>query len=238
MIEKELMINGAREMGIGLSGDAVKNLILFSEFLSLRNETMNLTAITDPRGVAVKHFLDSLSLLAVTEIPEGASVIDIGTGAGFPGIPIRLARPDLRLTLLDSLAKRVSFLNDALEVLDIRDVTVLNARAEERGRDPAFREKYDFAVSRAVAPLPALCEYCLPYVRVGGAFLAMKGSGAPAELEAARPAIKALSSELAGVRAVSLPGGVNHAIIVIRKLRHISPEYPRKQSKIVKSPIN
>jgi len=237
MTENELLINGAKEMGIELNEDTVKRFFAFSQFLLLRNKTMNLTAITDPRGIIIKHFLDSLSLLAVTEIPRAASVIDIGTGAGFPGIPLKLARPDLDITLMDSLAKRADFLKAALDVLGIADLKVLNARAEEYGHVPAFREKYDFAVSRAVGSLSVLCEYCLPYVKAGGVFLAMKGSDASLELESARSAIKALSSELAGVRAVNLPDGIKHSVIIIRKLRHISPEYPRKQSKIAKSPI-
>ena len=146
----------------------------YAAFLVERNQKMNLTAITDPYGITVKHFLDSVLPLKFLDIPDSASLIDVGTGAGFPGIPLKIMRPDIKLTLLDSLNKRVNFLSEVCKALDL-EVPCVHARAEEFGRNENYRERYDFSAARAVAAMPVLAEYCLPYVKIGGTFAALKG---------------------------------------------------------------
>ena len=166
--------------GLDMSDALLDQLDVYAEFLVEYNQKVNLTAITDPAGIAVKHFLDSLLLLAAADIPAGASLIDVGTGAGFPGVPVHLMRDDLHLTLLDSLNKRIGFLQELCQRLNV-NASLLHARAEDAGRDPSLREQFDFATARAVASLPVLCEYCLPFVRVGGIFAALKSRNAAEE---------------------------------------------------------
>lgn len=222
--------------GIDLPEGAAAKLWTYAEMLVEKNKVMNLTAITEPEEIAVKHFLDSILPLKQVEIPVGASVIDIGTGAGFPGVVLKIVRPDIKLTLLDSLNKRLVFLKEVCGALKFSDVTLLHARAEEAGRGE-HREKYDFAFARAVAQLNVLCEYCLPYVKVGGCFVAMKGKRAAEELEGAKKAITMLSGKLEGYVGYSLPGGDERGNILIKKISQMSPKYPRQSAKISKNPL-
>jgi 16S rRNA (guanine527-N7)-methyltransferase len=203
---------------------------------------MNLTAITDPVGVAVKHFADSLTVAPL--LPTGEfSLIDVGTGAGFPGVPLALLRPDCRLTLLDSLNKRLVFLETVCRELDL-PVELVHARAEEGGRRPERREQYDVAVARAVAALPVLCEYCLPFVKVGGRFLALKGPDADREQEAAARAVTTLGGRVVGVDSLQLPAApeqgvepMERRLVRIDKVRPTPPAYPRPSAKIAKRPL-
>lgn len=224
---------------------AASNLILtdkmidqfekYAELLIEWNEKMNLTAITEPRQIAIKHFLDSLSLFSAYEVPQAAKVIDVGTGAGFPGVPIKIARPDIELTLLDSLQKRLFFL-DALTSQIGLEVSLVHSRAEDGARKNLFREKFDVAVSRAVAPLNVLLEYCLPFVKIGGVFVALKGSRAQEEIYMAKNALQVLNGEIVKVENFKLDEEERN-IIVIKKTEAVDFLYPRSSAKIKRKPL-
>ena len=197
---------------------------------------MNLTAIVEPQAIVIRHFLDSVSLLNAVELPQGASLIDVGTGAGFPAVPLKIVREDLHITLLDSLQKRLGFLRAVSEALALPMETV-HLRAEEGGRQKALREQFDFAAARAVAALPVLCEYCLPYVRVNGCFVAMKGSDCADEIASAKNAIGQLGGKLESTREEALEDGSGRTLIVIRKIKETPAAYPRQSAKIAKKPL-
>ena len=180
-----------------ISDDIKEKLCVYADMLCDWNEKINLTAITDPEGIAVKHFLDSMMIFKYAEIPVGASVIDVGTGAGFPGVVMKIVRPDIKLTLLDSLAKRINFLNELCQALNI-EVTTVHSRAEDVPN--GLRESFDIATARAVANMRVLSEYCMPYVKVGGSFVALKGAAASEELNEAKGAIKVLGGELVSIK--------------------------------------
>lgn len=233
---KELLINGASKLNILLDGKTADNFLTYMSLLIQTNKSLNLTAITEPEEIITKHFLDSLT--ACDFIPQGASVIDVGCGAGFPGLPIKFARADVALTLLDSLNKRLSFIDSVLTETNTTGVKCVHARAEDGGRDKLYREKYDIALSRAVANMAVLCEYCLPYVKVGGKFLALKGPAADEELKNAEKAIKALGGEIEQVAEVTVPfTDLLHKIVVVKKVKPCPKEYPRKAGTPSKKPI-
>ena len=220
---------------LGLPQDAVPQLIAFSDRLLETNKVMNLTAITEPEEVARLHFLDSAALLTLADF-RGKTVVDVGTGAGFPGMPLRLLEPSLRLTLLDSLGKRITFLQGCCDELGLTDVRCVHARAEEFA--VAQRENYDIAVSRAVANLRLLSELCLPLVKVGGQFLAMKSAGSDAEIDEAGKAIATLGGKLSAVRDYPIPETeVTHRLVVIEKVSPTPKKYPRPFAKIKKAPL-
>lgn len=209
----------------------------YLELLVEWSQKMNLTAIKEPKDVAVKHFLDSILLLPYIDACEGpVSLIDVGTGAGFPGIPLKIMRPALKLTLLDSLNKRLTFLKVVTERLGL-DAQIVHARAEEGGRQKSLRTQFTFATARAVAPMNLLCEYCLPFIKMGGTFLAMKGPGAGEEVQAAKHAIGVLGCELAGIDSFALPGGDARSVVRITRVKPLDPAYPRHGSKIAKNPL-
>ena len=225
------------EFDITLDEIAIDRFCKYNDLLIEWNEKINLTALTEPRDVAVKHFVDSLMLLRYAEIPQGASVIDVGTGAGFPGLAIKIARQDIQLTLLDSLQKRLAFLDDVCETLELSDVVTVHSRAEDGARTMLFRDNYDAAVARAVAELNVLCEYCMPYVRVGGRFLAMKGKTAEEELNAAENAISELGGRVGEKHLFTLGGAGERGIISIEKIAATPEKYPRKSKLIKKKPL-
>lgn len=198
------------------------------------NENMNLTGITDPYGITVKHFLDSILPLKFLNLSEGSKVIDVGTGAGFPGVPIKIYRPDIKLTLLDSLNKRVNFLSSACAAAKV-EAECIHGRAEEIGRDPRFREKFDVAFARAVAAMPMLAEYCMPYVKVGGVFAAMKGPNE--NYRDGENAVKLLGGEIADVKEYELPNGDKRVLIIVKKLSSTAETYPRNGGQISKKPL-
>lgn len=206
----------------------------YAELLVEWNQKMNLTAITDRHGIAVKHFLDSVLPLKFLDIPDGASLIDVGTGAGFPGIPLKIMRPDIKLTLLDSLNKRVNFLSEVCKAIDF-DAPCIHARAEELGRDKNYRERYDFSAARAVAAMPVLTEYCLPYVKVGGTFAALKGRNE--NYRDSESAIKILGGEISDVTEYALPDGDGRTLICVRKIKETPPKYPRNSGQISKKTL-
>ena len=220
---------------LGLPTESAPALARYGELLLEKNQVMNLTAITDPADVAALHFLDSAALLTLADF-RGKSVIDVGTGAGFPGLPLRIVEPSIRLTLLDAQNKRVEFLREVCADLGLSDVACVHARAEEFTAD--HRETFDFVTSRAVAHLRVLAELCLPLVRVGGTFLAMKSVDSGAELEEARRAIELLGGGVEKTLDYQIPGTeVLHRVIFIKKFEKTEKKYPRTFAKIKKHPL-
>lgn len=229
---KNLLQNYIKDYKITLTENQYEQFQKYFELLVEWNEKMNLTAITDESGVALKHFADSLSLLNFVDIPQNSSLADVGTGAGFPGVVLKIARPDIKLTLIDSLNKRLVFLNEVCSQLGI-DAELIHSRAEDGARDEKLRESFDFAVSRAVARMNVLSEYCLPYVKVGGAFCAMKGAQANEEFKESLNAINTLGGKLEKKYFFELPeNGGERAIAVVRKVRNTPQKYPRQSGKI------
>ena len=228
---------GLDALGVRSPQNGPALLAQYGALLLEQNQVMNLTAITDPDQVTDLHFLDSAALLAYTDFST-KTVIDVGTGAGFPGVPLRILEPSLSLTLLDSLGKRVHWLESVCETLGLDGVTCLHARAEEQALRPGFRDGFDIAVSRAVASLEVLTELCLPYVKVGGLFLAMKSVDAREELDRAGRCVSKLGGQLLPAWDYAIPGaGVTHRLIPIRKVSPTPKGFPRRWAKIQKSPL-
>ena len=227
---KNTLLAEATALGLSLTEVQAQQFVAFGEALIEKNKVMNLTAITEPQTVAKLHFADCLALLKIENF-RGKSVIDVGCGAGFPGVPLKLGDPSIHLTLLDSLQKRVNWLRETLAAMGV-EAECVAARAEEY----AAREQFDIATSRAVARLNILCELCLPFVKVGGCFLAMKAAAAEEELQEAVHAITVLGGKLERVAEYEIDDAVRR-VLVIRKVRHTPPAYPRRFSKIKLQPL-
>ena len=220
---------------LGLPTEGIPALVRYADLLVEKNKVMNLTAITEPADIAALHFLDSAALLTLADFRDKA-VADVGTGAGFPGLPLRIVEPSIRLTLLDAQNKRIEFLKEVCDDLALADVECVHQRAEEFAADR--RESFDLVTSRAVAALPLLCELCLPLVKVGGYFVAMKSVDAGAELDAAAHAIEVLGGAVERVADYDIPGTeVRHRAILIKKVRETGKKYPRPFAKIKKAPL-
>ncbi|MGD8996756.1 MAG: 16S rRNA (guanine(527)-N(7))-methyltransferase RsmG [Anaerolineae bacterium] len=237
----EPLILGARELGLTLTQ---RQLVAFEtcfDALVAWNEHFNLTAITDWKGVLVRHFLDSLSCLKAippAALADGARVIDVGTGAGYPGIPLKIVCPAIQLTLLEATHKKVTFLEHMIAKLGLKDVWAIHARAEQVGQDPAHREQYDWAVARAVAKMPTLVEYLLPLAKVGGAMLAQKGEDAPADVHEAGNAIATLGGEVRQLVSVELRGlAETRYLVVVDKIAPTPEKYPRRPGVPNKRPL-
>lgn len=231
-----LLLRNAEAFGFTLSDESLRNFDLLAGALAEQNRFVNLTSVDDPDGIAVKHFADSLSVLTAVEIEKGAMLLDVGTGAGFPGLPLLIARPDLRLTLLDGTLKKLRFAASFLEKTGL-NAEILHARAEEAGKTPERRERYDVVCSRATAVLNVLCEYCLPFVKKGGVFVAMKSAKAGGEIEAARGAVKLLGGKLESQKTFFLSDGSGRTLVVIRKISRVPTKYPRASAQIAKRPL-
>lgn len=233
----DILAAGARVSGIDLVPAQLDRFARYQAMLLDWNTRINLTAIAAPEDVQRKHFLDSLTCLAV--LPPGPlRLIDVGSGAGFPGLPLKLVRPELSITLLEATGKKAKFLEYVVAELGLAGVRIVNARAEEAGRDPAERERYDWAVARAVAPMPELAEYLLPLVRTGGFALAQKGRDAAAEAAGAARVFERLGGRLAEVRAVTVPGLEDErALIVLEKVTTTPRQYPRRPGEPRRKPI-
>ena len=229
---KQTLLAGLPACHIALSDAQADTLCRFGEALIEKNRVMNLTAITEPKAVAQLHFLDCIALLGAADL-RGKKVIDVGCGAGFPGVPLKIAEPSIRLTLLDSLGKRMNWLAEVLPQLGV-EAEIVTARAEEFAAQR--REQYDAATSRAVARLNVLAELCLPYVRVGGVFLAMKGALAQEEVDEAKRGVEKLGGRVASIYEYPVADAV-HKAVVIEKVRPTPPQYPRAFAKIKKSPL-
>ena len=230
----DVVLSGLRELGVEPDARAAMRFEMYYRLLTETNKVMNLTAITEEDEVARLHFLDCAALLACPEPPRGA-VVDVGTGAGFPGLPLKILRPDMELTLLDSLKKRVDFLSDTCAALGFPEVQCLHARAEET---PQLRETFDCAMSRAVARLNLLCELCLPLLRVGGVFLAMKGPDPREEIDEAARAVSVLGGKLGKTFYYDVPGTeARHSVVIVKKVAPTPEKYPRRFAKIQKQPL-
>ena len=225
-----------KDFNIKINDEQIKKFMNYMNLLLEWNEKINLTAITQPDEVKLKHFVDSLTVLKY--INDDDKVIDIGTGAGFPGIPLKIMNENTKITLLDSLNKRINFLNIVIETLNLSNIQAIHGRAEEIARNKLYREKYDVAVSRAVANLSTLTEYMLPFVKVGGKCICMKGANVNEELERAQNAIKELGGEIERVDNFYLSDNDNERnIIVIKKIKETNPKYPRKAGMPSKEPL-
>ncbi|MBC8016355.1 MAG: 16S rRNA (guanine(527)-N(7))-methyltransferase RsmG [Sporomusaceae bacterium] len=238
MIFRDILAQSANEYGLQLTEKQVEDFTSYFETLVEWNEKVNLTAITAPQDVAIKHMIDSLSCYDEEIFKTGATIIDVGTGAGFPGLPLKIFRPDIKLTLFDSLNKRILFLQAVAEQLGMNDINFVHSRAEDGGKNKQLREQYDIAVSRAVARLTVLCEWCLPFVAVGGFFIALKGSKYSQELDEAKGAIRLLGGEVVKVQKIKLPGIDDvRAVIYIKKIKKTPPAYPRRPGTAEKNPL-
>ena len=231
----------SRQMNIPLSDRQLEQFRIYQEMVVERNKVMNLTAITEPEEFALKHFADSLSILTTKCIKKESdtlTMIDVGTGAGFPSVPIKIARPDIKLTLLDSLNKRIRFLDEVVEALSLENVTTIHARAEEGSRKTELRDSFDIVVSRAVADLRVLTEYCLPYAKVGGCFIAYKSDEIDEELGASTNAIKKLGGKLEDTISFTLADSdINRRFVIIRKIKPTPKAFPRKPGTAKKEPL-
>ena len=235
---KEELTKAAAEYGISLNDTQMEQYNRYFELLVEWNEKINLTAITEPKEVAIKHMIDSITAYDENLFKDGTTVIDVGTGAGFPGLPLKIFCPEIKLTLMDSLNKRIKFLQTVVEELGLKDVECVHARAEEGARNKKYRESFDIAVSRAVARLPILCEYCLPFVKKGGHFIALKGMQYHDEAEEAAKAIKVMGGSKTEIRPVKLPElDDKRAVITITKTMPTPKAYPRKAGTPTKNPI-
>lgn len=234
MIDRERLAQKCSTWNIELTGTQLDLLDRYAELLVSYNEKVNLTAITTPEGIEDRHFADSLLFAAQPEV--SGRMVDVGTGAGFPGVVAKIYKPELELALMEPTGKRMDFLKYVCGELGLTGVEFAKERAEEAARK-IWREQFDLASARAVAALPVLAEYCLPLVKVGGCFLAMKGASGAEELAAARPAIRKLGGEYAETRTFHLPGGDARTLILCKKISQTSTVYPRNGGKIAKSPL-
>lgn len=236
MLPKEEFCSIFSACGFEISDEQFEKFSIYARLLVEWNEKVNLTAITDPYGICVKHFVDSLLPFKQITPEENAKLIDVGTGAGFPAVPLKILRPDIKITLLDSLNKRVNFLQQLSKELDI-SAQCIHGRAEEMGNLPEFRDQFDIATARAVAELSALCEYCVPFVKIGGSFIALKGSTGAVEAGNSVNAVNVLGGEISNVHEYSLPNGDGRTLVCVKKISHTPPQYPRNKGRMTKKPL-
>lgn len=225
-------------LDIVLSEEQLQQFLSYYEMLIEKNKVMNLTAITEKEEVIDKHFIDSISLNKAMDVTKPLKILDLGTGAGFPGIPLKIAYPNLEITLLDSLNKRIKFLDEVIEVLGLEGIVTIHGRAEDYAKQASYREQFDICVSRAVANLATLSEYCLPYVKEGGCFISYKSGSVEEELEQSKKAIFELGGKVKEVIAFTLPEtDIERTFVVIEKVRKTPKKYPRKAGLPSKEPI-
>jgi len=234
----DLMSKSAENVGLQLSKEQYEKFLIYMKLLQEWNENINLTAIVEDEDIIKKHFIDSIKVFSRDEFKNASTLIDVGTGAGFPGLPIAIMRDDITVTLLDSLNKRVNFLNTVVNKLGLSNVTAIHSRAEDGARDNKLREKFDIATSRAVANMSVLSELCLPYVKIGGSFIALKGPSVEQEINESRGAIKILGGELIDICEVNIEDTeLRHNLVIVKKTKQCSKVYPRKAGSITKDPL-
>ncbi len=237
MINKALLKEEAGKIGVSLDETALDRLDLYAEMLVETNKTLNLTAITEPNEILYKHFIDSLSLLSCLEFKENSDVIDVGTGAGFPGVVLLIARPDLKMTLLDGTNKRLVFIKSVLDALGL-NANIVHMRAELAARNGNFRERFDIVTARAVANLNTLSEYCMPFVKLGGLFAPMKSAKTDEEVLGARGAIKLLGGEIIEIKELNIENCGERYVILTKKISQTPSKYPRASAQISKKPLS
>ena len=225
------------EFGVELTEDKIKKLNAYGNLLLEWNEKMNLTAIKEPKEVLYKHFYDCILFFKNVKVPQNATLIDIGTGAGFPGLVLKIVRPDIEVTLLDSLNKRLVFLNEVINALGLEGIKTLHSRAEDGGKNKLYRERFQIATARAVASMPVLLEYCLPFVTNGGQFVAMKGPSAREEASLCDNALKVLGGEEPQIFEETLTGDEKRVFLICKKISQPPSKYPRKPADISKQPL-
>ena len=235
---QDILAKAVNEYGLALTEQQLASMDSYYRLLIEWNEKMNLTAIIEPQEVAVKHMVDSLTCYRDDIFTAEASLVDVGTGAGFPGLPLKIFQPDIKLTLIDSLNKRLNFLHEVVDTLGLQQVTFVHTRAEEAGKNKQYREQFQIAVSRAVARLTILCELCLPMVKPGGWFIALKGAQYEEEVREAANAVKVLGGKIEDIRPVTLPGLTDkRAVVYIKKVAATPLAYPRKPGTPEKKPL-
>lgn len=238
MINSEILLAGSKELGIDLDEDKIEKFRIYKDLLKEWNNKINITAITEDKEIIIKHFLDSITPYILGLFKGEKRVIDIGTGGGFPGLPLKIINQDLDVTLMDSLNKRIRFLQEVLDSLELDKIEAVHGRAEEVSRTKEYREVYDICISRAVASLDTLCEYCIPFVKPGGYFISMKGPDIDEELNQARNSIKILGGELVDKKIITIPeSNIKHSLLVIKKTRETPTKYPRGGGKPKKNPL-
>ncbi len=236
--DTKILTDGCESLGITLSDRQIEQFLIYYEYLTEKNRVMNLTGITEFSEVMVKHFLDSLAVVKVSDLNVTEKILDLGTGAGFPGIPLKIAFPNPEFLLLDSLNKRIRFLQELIEKCRLEKISAIHGRAEELAKNKDYRENFDLCVSRAVANLSSLSEYCLPYVKVGGNFVSYKSGNIDIELKEAERAVKLLGGVVEKVEKFQLPGSeIDRSLIVIHKVRKTPGKYPRKSGTPSKEPL-
>lgn len=234
----ELMKEACDRVSMEFNEDKYNKFMKYMELLQEWNEKVNLTAITEDEAVVKKHFIDCINAFSVEEFKNAKTIIDVGTGAGFPGIPIAIMRDDVEVTLLDALNKRINFLNIVISELGLKNVTTIHARAEEGSREVYHREAYDIATSRAVANMSMLSEFCMPYVKIGGHFIPLKGPSIEEEMEKGKNAVKILGGEIQEVREVMVEDtNLKHNLVIVKKIKSCGNKYPRNMGNIKKSPL-
>lgn len=234
----DILIKGVEGINLKLNDIDTKRFIKYKILLKEWNEKINITSITDDVEIDIKHFLDSLTPFTTHLFNGKKSLIDIGTGGGFPGVPLKIVNSDLSVTLLDSLNKRIIFLNEVIKELKLKDITAIHGRAEEFSIKPAYREKFDISISRAVASLDTLSEWCIPFVKVGGYFVSMKGPDISEELNLSKNAINLLGGKVVDTKLVTIPeSNITHSLIIIEKIKETPTKYPRGAGKSKKNPL-
>lgn len=234
----DTLMHGISELNIDINDNKLDKFRIYKSLLKEWNEKINITAIKDDVEIDIKHFLDSLTVFKTGKITKGKRIIDIGTGGGFPGVPIKIVEEGVEVVLLDSLNKRLMFLDEVIKELKLKDISTLHERAEDIGKNQDYREKFDIVVSRAVASLNILSEYCLPLVKLNGYFIAMKGSESEEEIKEAENAIKMLGGKFEDKFNINIPNSdIIHSLLVIRKISHTPTKYPRQAGKIKKTPL-
>lgn len=234
----DTLIKGVEGINLKLNNKDIIRFIKYKSLLKEWNEKINITSITDDIEIDIKHFLDSLTPFTTKLFSGKKSVIDIGTGGGFPGLPLKIVNSDLSVTLLDSLNKRIIFLNEVIKELELKDINAIHGRAEEFSIKPAYREKFDISISRAVASLDTLSEWCIPFVKVGGYFISMKGPDTTEELNISKNAINLLGGKVVDTKLVTIPeSNITHSLIIIEKIKETPTKYPRGGGKSKKNPL-
>lgn len=239
MNQEQIIKEAFETLHISITDEQAGQFLKYYEMLVEKNKVMNLTAITEFEDVVKKHFIDSASLVKAELPMSGNTMIDVGTGAGFPGIPLKILYPELQVTLLDSLNKRIKFLKEVVDALGLKDVELIHGRAEDFGQNPKYREQYDYAVSRAVANLTTLSEYCLPFVKVGGSFISYKSGKVQEEISRSAKGISLLGATLDKMEDFLLPEtDMERSLVVIKKQKPTNKKYPRKAGLPAKEPLS